>query len=393
MGIAGRDSTDARLAWAHVVAFGVLLATCPATPGQCLAAGLAGALALVSRSPVAAWILAAGAAATFAWGPTDLHHAAAPRLAGLGLVLLGGLAGRDPRASLRLGAAGAALAIGALVAFKQLAIATPALPSAALLALPLFGAAFACAASLVGAPADPRVGFALIAAAIARLALPVAAPAPHPDTDLGRLALVADHPTDREPGEDLARRLGPELPLRAGWDPRDPIDPAIATSVAWTLDGWGRRERAIAFLRRQDATGPSAFALSVLAREAGQDDVAAQVWRRATVPGDVLIDPDVVFHADEWPVGGDRIVLFALTKPVDGLDVTARGTSWNGPPKLIATVGGSRSGPTEVPEAGARTHLEGLPIGAYRLILQFPNDASGPDGDRNLYDVTVTVDR
>lgn len=384
---------DDRVAWAHVVAFGALLTTCTATPGQCLVTALAGMIAWLSASSTAAWILAASSAATFAWGTTDLHHAAAPRLAALGLILLGGLAGLDPRAPLRLGAAGAALGIGALAALKQVGIADAALPGAGLFALPLFGAGFVCAAALAGAPADPRVGIALVAAAAVRLALPLPAPIDYPATDQGLLAQVADHPTDREPGESLTRRLGPELPLRVGWDPREPVDPATAAAVAWTLDRWGHRGRAMTFLKRQPPAGAPAFALAVLAKEAGDDEIAAKAWGHATVPADVPIDPQVVFHAREWPTGGERVVLFALTKPADGLSVTARGSSWQGAPQLVALVGGAPAVTLDVPEAGASHRLPGLSSGAYRLVLRFPNDASGADGDRNLFDVTVTVDR
>ena len=105
----------------------------------------------------------------------------------------------------------------------------------------------------------------------------------------------------------------------------------------------------------------------------------------------VPVDTENVLLATEWTTGGELVRPFVSTAPIAALRVTARGEGWQGDPELALAIGGRRWGPEPVPAEGAWTWEVDLPAGAYRLVARFPNDASGPDGDRNLRNVRVDV--
>jgi hypothetical protein len=342
-------------------------------------------------------------------------------------LLAGGaaLAAIDDDRRWRLAVAGGALAIGAIAAIKQ-EIAATVLPAASDVAGGLLTIGWLAAALALGTPSEragavglvvPAVmilglgaGFGeLLAAMPTELAAEVVAerqadgwwPAIEEralaEVERGELAgplaVVRLAPARIAVGQALARRYGAELPASVGWEPTAGVDPPIALELASRLDSAGHRDRAIDLLRHQPREGDVAAALAGLALAEWDDALAVNAWSHApkppeTTPGMALLDVT-------WTSNAEAVVGFSTDAPLAGIDVSAVGTSYDGPPELtlalIADGGVLRTGPIGFDGPAEHGWDLALPAGSYLLHVRFGNDASGPSGDRNLEGLRITV--
>ncbi len=345
------------------------------------------------------------------------------------LLVVGGVLGAwasDEDRAWRLPVAGAVLAAGGLVAAKQLlgasVLAAAMGPVAAVIWVAVVPAAF-----VAGVADTAAAGRALALAGVVALvsgqwfaaqlpALPLeaaaaaveqrrawrqqpalrdraiealASGAPPGNAAVSRVMGIA--PRDRVLGAALVERWGAEAALAAGWQPTAPLAQKTAVAAAWALERDGQLGRAVQLLREHPRHDEVAWALSLMAGELGDAELAASSWPRALYPPDVATAPGVLIDGVRLFSGRVHEVHFGLTERATALLVTARGTSWKGAPRLEVRIADQRW-ELEVPNQGHTWQLPvRLPPAAYRVRIRLLNDASGIGGDRNLHDVRVEL--
>ena len=186
--------------------------------------------------------------------------------------------------------------------------------------------------------------------------------------------------------------VAPDLAMQKGWSPSEVVRPESAIALARALDRAGLTGRAVSLLRRQERVGEVARWLAIFAYDIGQEGLARHASQRVSSVVRADASP-VILEGRSYPVGGVDELLFEVTERRDQLDVSAHGRSWRGVgPRLILRLAGRVLIDDEVPEEGLERSVSiDLEPGFYRIFLEYPNDDSGADGDRNLGPVDLVL--
>ena len=243
----------------------------------------------------------------------------------------------------------------------------------------LLGGALGLAALLLAAGrARPGDGSVADAVARAQAGLPASPPPGLAD----QLAYIAARPGDHDVALPLVTTHGAALPLEAGWRPqgaRLSPDDRVATAAWLDARGRGGEGRRLLAAGRTD---PGVAWWWWLARrgEGLSDPVALPADPPAqalALPGDAPLTESLLSNTT-------RAWLLHVDAPCR-LRLEAEGEAFDGPPVLTLEVDAGPPQRWAVPGGPARLDLGRLAPGPHRLRLRFGNDASGPEGDRNVH--------
>lgn len=198
-------------------------------------------------------------------------------------------------------------------------------------------------------------------------------------------------PTRTRLGQHVASEFDASLPVLVGWEPSGLLEPSVAIALAWEEVRRGRRGRAIQLLRRHQMEGELAFHLSLLAMEAGDVGLATRAFSSASIPEGVPIAPGVLWNEKALYRDGSIEIQAAVMEKSREIVVRATGHSYQGPPELSLAWGHANVVSRDVEGEVVWTIPAELSSGAYRFVLSFDNDRLGPDGDRNLTDLSVEI--
>lgn len=403
MGVGRRASLAAWL-WAGATALAAGLG--PPLPwpwlGLALAAPLGALLATrAAQAPLAAALLAVAGA------PLWIGAGSAGGLLGASVCVLATLSLLGPTGTARALPL-ALVGLGAVEGARQ-AIAAGTLSAAAAQAAPLALAGLAAGGAVAGALSGVRrspglLGLALLLAAGiqgARL-WPLASRVP-PDAaaveETWRAGLLRRHLdgvaadprlTDAalalDPGwHALALAAAPTRGfaalLEAGWAPEGaPLSGEQRADLARRLDEDGQGGRAARLLAAGASDPLVAWRLGLQRRLLGWSDapLVAPPTGVLRLPGERTLDW-------RFDTNGQRTLDLHADVPLAGLELSCRGTAWQGAPSLLVGLDRPPLVRLTVPVEGGTVALPGpVAAGPHRLIVAFDNDRAGEGGDRNV---------